>query len=391
MKMRIVGAMALSAMVMAGCDKAAKTEDELAKSDVVEEIAEEPARDPNEVSIEVNGQKLTRGEIDADIAKIMANQNIPAAQKGEAKKYFQNQLVNAFLMKTLLLAKAKELGVTATDEDFKAREAEFLKSNENRPDAPKTIEEACEKSPFGKERGLQEFKEGVLIEKLIKQVTADKIKVDPAEVEKILKDCEKRLADTKAENAKIKEENAKINVEEGLAKAKEKIDELKKQLDAGADFAELAKANSDCPSKSSGGSLGAFGRGQMVKEFEDVAFTLEPGKVSDPVKTQFGWHLILVTKRNAKADKADEIETVEASHILIKGPELRREMPEQPVPPKEDVEKYLKNQAEGKAVREFFEELRNAATINTSDEFAQFKPQPKEEPKAEEKPAEEAK
>jgi peptidyl-prolyl cis-trans isomerase C len=69
------------------------------------------------------------------------------------------------------------------------------------------------------------------------------------------------------------------------------------QINAGKDFAELAKANSNCPSGKQGGDLGFFSRGRMVKEFEDAAFSMEVGQVSEPVKTQFGYHLIKVTDK----------------------------------------------------------------------------------------------
>jgi parvulin-like peptidyl-prolyl isomerase len=68
--------------------------------------------------------------------------------------------------------------------------------------------------------------------------------------------------------------------------------QLKEQIDGGANFALLAAANSQCPSKANGGALGTFGPGMMVKPFEDAAFALEVGKVSGPVQTQFGYHLI---------------------------------------------------------------------------------------------------
>ncbi len=71
--------------------------------------------------------------------------------------------------------------------------------------------------------------------------------------------------------------------------------QLLTQINAGASFETVAKANSLCPSKANGGDLGFFGKGQMVKEFEDAAFSLEQGKVSQPIKTQFGFHLIKVT------------------------------------------------------------------------------------------------
>jgi len=74
---------------------------------------------------------------------------------------------------------------------------------------------------------------------------------------------------------------------------------LKNQIEAGADFAVVARDNSTCPSGRQGGSLGEFGPGQMVKEFDEVVFTGEVGKVLGPVKTQFGYHLIEVTSRTA--------------------------------------------------------------------------------------------
>jgi len=74
--------------------------------------------------------------------------------------------------------------------------------------------------------------------------------------------------------------------------AQELIEDLKTQLADGGDFAELAKEHSDCPSGRDGGDLGSFGKGQMVKEFQDATFDLEIGAVSDVVATDFGFHLI---------------------------------------------------------------------------------------------------
>lgn len=70
------------------------------------------------------------------------------------------------------------------------------------------------------------------------------------------------------------------------------INALKSQIDDGADFAMLAKQNSDCPSGRSGGDLGAFGKGQMVPAFEQAAFGLEVGATSDVIETDFGYHII---------------------------------------------------------------------------------------------------
>jgi peptidyl-prolyl cis-trans isomerase C len=73
--------------------------------------------------------------------------------------------------------------------------------------------------------------------------------------------------------------------------------QLKAEIEAGADFADVAKANSVCPSRMRGGDLGTFAQGQMVPEFDQVVFSGEIGKVLGPVKTEFGYHLIEITKR----------------------------------------------------------------------------------------------
>ena len=87
-----------------------------------------------------------------------------------------------------------------------------------------------------------------------------------------------------------------------LVDSEEKAKDLKKQLDEGADFAELAKANStDTGSGAQGGDLGWFGLGMMVKPFEEAVVAAEPGKVTGPVKSDFGWHLVLVKESRIAA------------------------------------------------------------------------------------------
>ena len=83
-----------------------------------------------------------------------------------------------------------------------------------------------------------------------------------------------------------------------LVATEDECNELKKRIEAGEDFAELAKEYSKCPSGKQGGDLGEFSPGQMVKEFNDVCFNEEVGVVHGPVETQFGCHLIEVTKRD---------------------------------------------------------------------------------------------
>jgi peptidyl-prolyl cis-trans isomerase C len=91
-----------------------------------------------------------------------------------------------------------------------------------------------------------------------------------------------------------------------LVKTEDEAKDLVKQLKAGADFKELAQKSSDGGSAHSGGDLGYFSRGQMVKTFEDAAFALEPGQISDPIKSEFGWHVIKVEDKRTKSAPAFE-------------------------------------------------------------------------------------
>lgn len=75
--------------------------------------------------------------------------------------------------------------------------------------------------------------------------------------------------------------------------------DLKTRIEAGEDFAKVAKEYSECPSGQQGGDLGEFGPGMMVKEFDTVVFSADVGPVHGPVKTQFGYHLIEITSRSA--------------------------------------------------------------------------------------------
>jgi len=82
-----------------------------------------------------------------------------------------------------------------------------------------------------------------------------------------------------------------------LVASNESCEDLKSQIEGGNDFAELAKSHSQCPSSKQGGDLGEFNRGDMVREFDEVVFKGELGKVHGPIKTEFEFHLIEITSR----------------------------------------------------------------------------------------------
>lgn len=90
---------------------------------------------------------------------------------------------------------------------------------------------------------------------------------------------------------------AKASARHLLVDSEAKCLEIKAEIENGADFGELAKKHSSCPSGARGGELGEFGPGQMVREFDEVVFSAPVNTVQGPVKTQFGYHLLEVTSR----------------------------------------------------------------------------------------------
>jgi len=90
---------------------------------------------------------------------------------------------------------------------------------------------------------------------------------------------------------------AKATARHILVETQEQCEQVKTEIEAGADFGEMAKQHSKCPSGQSGGDLGSFSPGQMVKEFDEVVFAGDVGTIHGPIKTQFGFHLIDITAR----------------------------------------------------------------------------------------------
>lgn len=119
-------------------------------------------------------------------------------------------------------------------------------------------------------------------------------------------------------NRQMFEKGETVQAKHILVDSKEKAEEIFASIEKGEiTFEDAAKAHSSCPSKEKGGDLGEFGKGQMVKEFEDAAFSAEIGKVTKPVKSQFGYHLIKVEKHNEAETKTfEEVKDQVANQLL---------------------------------------------------------------------------
>ncbi len=137
---------------------------------------------------------------------------------------------------------------------------------------------------------------------------------------------EGKAATTDENMKKVYEEAAKqisgeqeVHARHILVETEDQAKKIEAELKKGADFAELAKKESKDPGAADGGDLGFFTKDQMVPEFSAVAFALEPGKISDPVKSQFGWHVIKVEeKRTRKAPDFEQVKPQIETYVVRK-------------------------------------------------------------------------
>ena len=110
-------------------------------------------------------------------------------------------------------------------------------------------------------------------------------------------DADYKVEEDNKDDITIEDSNNDVTVEDSVTNEDDAI-KIKEEIENGMSFEEAATKYSTCPSKEQGGNLGAFSRGMMVPEFEEAAFGAEIGKVTSPVKTQFGYHIILVNEKN---------------------------------------------------------------------------------------------
>jgi len=245
---------------------------------------------PDLVLVDVNGAKLTLKQVNEDMdirfGKRLAE--MPAEQSEVFRTRIVDEMVKQFIARTLLMTEAAKRGLKPTaDEEAKM----YDKIRENLPQG-KTLEEMMAASPLGKDKLREELLVGLTIDKLLTQEMSNKVAVADADIDKFI------ATDPAAtQKEQVHARHILLSVSPDAKEAektekKQKLEALRQQIIAGADFAEVAKANSDCPSKERGGDLGFFGRGQMVKPFEDAAFGQELKAVGPVIETQFGYHII---------------------------------------------------------------------------------------------------
>ncbi|MFA7061120.1 MAG: peptidylprolyl isomerase [Pedobacter sp.] len=294
----------------------------------------EPAQNVPDIVANVNGTAIKAIELRRAKKLMMSGQpgmQIPA----ERQKEFEQQALSQLVSTELLYQAGQKLVIKDIDKLIDEKLAPGKSRFPKHEDFVKAIKEL-----EMDETQLRDYtRRDLIITNFIEQTIVPKVTVTEEESRKFYDqnpDKFIRPATVRASHILLGID-AKASAED-KKKAREKAEKLRKDLAGGADFAVLAKENSTCPSSQQGGDLGFFGKGQMVPAFEQVAFALKPGEVSDVVETQFGYHIIKLMEKKA------------AETVAFKDARPR-------------IEEFLKGQKISAAVNAYLTEAKKKATV----------------------------
>ncbi len=254
---------------------------------------------PEEKVAAVNSVIISKGEFDRELDFFVrraasGGKQIPDFQMAQMK----NEVLESLINRELLFQESKKKGVQVKSEAVSDQLKNIQQRYPNKDEFKKLLNDMSLT-----ESDLQaQIEHGMAIQKLIDEEVADKIKISDEET-KSYYDANPQLfqqpEQVKASHILIKVDANATDAQK--AEARKKIKEVQQKVQKGEDFATLAKTYSEGPSGPRGGDLGYFRRGQMVKPFEAVAFSLKLNETSDIVETRFGYHLIkVVGKKPAK-------------------------------------------------------------------------------------------
>ncbi len=288
---------------------------------------------PRDVVVSVDGIVLKKADLEKKVkAKMnLYKDKIPADKQNEVQEGLKKQLTEEFVMRTVLINEAKNKKIEATEKEI---QTQLTQIKANLP-ADKKLEDFLKENDIPKE----DIALGIRIKKLVEMDLGKKAKPSSKEISKFYGENKDKFSSPETVHVRhiLVTLDAKDD-EKTKVEKKAKIENLRKQVLEGADFAEVAKSNSDCPSKENGGDLGDIKRGQTVKPFEDAAFSQEKNVVGPIVTTEYGHHIIQVLKHNPeKIVKLDEV--------------------------KDKIALYLEQQKQGEAFTQLTARLRKNAVI----------------------------
>lgn len=296
---------------------------------------ERPADAPENAVGQVNGTFIISDEFDRQVEKqltrIKQAYNTDFTQPGYEAQLLnlKQQTIEQLLRNEMLLQQATELGIQIKEEVINFEIAK-IKSNYS---TEETFQQVLESVDYT----LEELRHDILLQKSYERIT-DILSKDFELTEEAMQQYYQNNLQRFSEDEQVRASHILVDTEE---EAKKILD----QLNNGGNFDILAVDNSTCPSSERGGDLGFFGRNQMVPEFEEVAFALEANEISEPVQTQFGWHIIKLTeKQDAVVYSFEDV--------------------------KDEIEDLLKEKAKSDAAIEYLEEKWSESTVEYYVDFA---------------------
>lgn len=296
-----------------------------------------------EIVATVNGDPIPREAVDFELQRLIhfyQQQGMPEQQIRMQLDALKARALDQAIGTKLLIDEAKKLQIPVSAEELDAQFETYV--GQFGGDREKLVK-AIEAQGMTVEGFKQELRQGAMISKLIDQVCGE---VPPPTEEEIAAHYEAHKTEYETQD-RVLAQHILVKPEgdsaEAKAAAKAKLAAIRERIVKGeSTFADEAKAHSDCPSgKSNGGSLGWFGRGMMVKPFEDVAFELALNTISEILETQFGYHIIVKT-----AEEKGHQPALEEIH--------------------DQVRDFLFHSKRGQAVADHVATLRNQADVQIS-------------------------
>ena len=252
----------------------------------------------------VNGVVISRAQFDKELAVHLQRVTRQGGQvSDEQMELLKKDILEGLIEREVLYQESQKAGIKITDQKVD----EQLAGIKKRFPSEEEFQRALASMNLTEAEVRSQIQRGLAIRELIDQQVASKIVISDEATNAYYKgnpELFKQPEQVKASHILIKVEPTAD--EAAKATAKKKIADIQQKLKDGGDFAELAKQNSEGPSATRGGDLGFFKRGQMVKPFEDAAFSMKPNEVSDLVETRFGYHLIKVYDKKPEQTTAYE-------------------------------------------------------------------------------------
>lgn len=245
----------------------------------------------------VNGAAITKSAFDREMSLFERRIRRPvSALQPDQLAQVNDSIVNDLINRELLFQESGKQKVDISKETIQ-KEFDRIKGRYKDPKKFETVMAQMQMTPDDLK---DQIHRKMAVQELIQKEVGGKISVTEEEAKLVFDENPedfKQKAQVRARHILIKVE--KDADEAAKSDARKKLEAAQVKANKGEDFAELAKTYSEGPSNSRGGDLGFFGKGQMVQPFEEAAFALEPGKISDIVETPFGYHLIKVEEKKA--------------------------------------------------------------------------------------------